>query len=322
MCALVVVVAALSLLAAVLGWGPRSASAGAEGPPELGVNINDDCIEGDGWPSRVEVSVKVRDSGGTVVYATTASTNSAGYFHVDDPGYVRGDCSLAPDLRPGMKVTASHGGTTKVLILERVTFDQLDPLTDTASGTAALGPAPEEPCVRFEVFLFSNDGGPGVEAAPQVSPNGDWFVDFGALGGKVEVGSFGDVTLRDSDCDSTTADRFVTAVSLSASVPAGAASLAGARGAGAPVVERGARVRLSGRLSAGTAACTKKKRVTLLKVAGKRSKAVRSRRTNRSGRYSFTRKMNRTTSFRVRYRGNRKCQRSKSRVRAVRVARR
>jgi hypothetical protein len=266
-------------------------------------NINDDCMEGFSWPPHASIDLAVRDSDGSVVYRTTTRANAAGHFDVGNNGAER--CDVPVDLRPGMKVTASDGNTTKDVVLERITFDQLDPVTTTAAGTAPSGPV--------DVFVYWNGLNSSVDAHPVAGPGGDWFVDVGALGGKIEAGSMGDVFVFDADKDATSADHFVTTVSLGASAPAGAASHA-------VVVTPGSRVRLSGRLSAGTRACVKRKRVKLLQIAGGATKVLGSARTNRTGRYSFVRKVERTTSFRVRYGGNARCQRSNSRLRLVRVA--
>jgi hypothetical protein len=308
--------AALSLLATV--WGPQSARSQSSPAPDVRVNINDDCIEGFFWPSQATVMVKVRSSGGAVVHSTTASVDSNGHFVEDDQGYPKGDCNRVPDLRPGMKVTASTGGTTKELILQSVTFDQLDPVTDTAAGTAPPGSVPE-PYTYLQVYVYWNNENSSIETAPALSPIGAWSVDVGAMGGQVETESFGDVFVRDPDGDATVADHFVTAVSLGASVPAGAASGAGV--AGTTVVPSGSLIRLSGRLSAAVRACVRRKRMKLLRVNGQQTRTVEAGRTGRRGRYSFTRRVRETTRFRVLYAGTKRCQSSKSRIKRVRVIR-
>ncbi|MDQ2982550.1 MAG: hypothetical protein M3R70_01300 [Actinomycetota bacterium] len=329
----VALVAALTLLAAV-GRGSTPASA-ANPMTHIAANLNDDCIDGFFWPASKPVHVEVRDSGGSIVYAKTVSTDSAGTLqNVGGVDYDKGGCQI-PDLRPGMKVTASDGATTKVLVLESVTFDELDPATLRAAGTAPPGRT-------IGVYIYPSAIG---QQNFNVDPSGNWSVDIGALGGRLDdPASFGDVFLGDDGADGnydyTSADRFLTGLSLGVSSPASAASAAGSAAvttvvrrpasaasaagngaAGPTVVRRGSRVRLSGMLSAGSGACVGRKRVKLLEVRRGRSKAVKSARTNRSGRYSFVRKVKRTTRFRVRYAGNRRCQRSRSRVRVVQVAR-
>ena len=325
MSVLVGFVVTVALLAAV--WASPSAQPPPGEPPKVQVNLSDDCIEGFHWPSRATIRIEVRDSGGNVVYPASGdppvrvSADSNGHFVEDDEGFVMGDCNRVPDLRPGMKVTASDGATTKELVLHQTTFDQLDPVTDTATGTAPQGSLPPQYSYNhyFQVLLHSPGGGPGFEAAPPISQAGSWFVDFGALGANVEVGSGGEALVLDSDLDSTWVELQVTGVSLSASVPAGPASVVGARAAATTVVRRGSLVRLSGKLSAATRVCVRRKRVKLFKVRGKKRKPLKSGRTNRRGRYSFVRRVRRTTRFQVRYAGNKRCQRSKSRVKRVRV---
>lgn len=269
--------------------------------PDVRPNINDDCIEGFNWPTSASVDVTVRDSGGSVLHRfNDVPVDSDSHFGAGaQPG---GFCDRPVDLQPGMEVTATDGDTTKVVVLRRVTYDELDPDTDVAAGTAPAG--------RLFISVFTE--GPNAYQEIDDHPGGRWSVDFGALGVDVKVGSGGDVFASDDDGDSTVADHFVTAVSLQASVPAEA---------GAAVrVARGTEIRLQGRLSAGERACVKRKRVRLVKVSGKHQKSLRSGRTNRRGRYSFDRTVKKTTSFRVDYRGNVRCQRSKSRVRQVKVS--
>lgn len=315
---LAALVAALALLAAVAGRGSPPASA-FNTETHIAANLNDDCIDGFDWPARTPVHVEVRDSGGSVVDAKTVSTDSAGTFqNVGGVDYDKGGCQI-PDLRPGMKVTASDGATTRQLLLESVTFDELDPATLTAAGTAPPGRT-------INVYIYPKAIG---REEFQADASGHWSVDIGALGGQLDdPAAFGDVFLRDllddgpdGNYDHTGADHFLTGLSLGASSAASAASAAGRGAAATTVVRRGSRVRLSGKLSAGSRACVRRKRVKLLKLRHGRSTALKSARTNRRGRYSFVRKVKRTTRFRVQYAGNRRCQRSKSRVRVVRVAR-
>jgi len=267
-------------------------------------NINDDCIEGFNWPQGASVDFTVRDRDGSVLHRfTNLRADRDGHVMPSQGGQ---GCDAPVDLQPGMEVTATDGDTTKVVVLVRVTYDQLDPDTDTGAGTAPAG--------RLFVDVFGEPNS-GVEID---HPGGAWSVDFGALGVDVrvwspddEVGTFGDVFAWDEDNDATVADHFVTGVSLQTSLPAGAAAVK---------VPSGTQVRLKGKLSAAERACVKKKRVRLMKVDGKKKRLLRRGRTSRSGRYSFDRTVKKRTSFRVDYRGNARCQRSKSRVREVRVS--
>ena len=293
------------MLAATLSPSSRSAS----NPTQVIGNVASNCIEGHFWPRDVSVQVTVTDAGGDVLYSDRTRTDAKGDFAVPPyEGVV--PCDFL-DLRAGMSITATAGDTTKVVRLARVTFDRLDPATDTAAGTASVGPV--------DIYVYDGRGELAANAPIETDASGDWFVDVGALGGSVEEGSFGDAFVYDEDGDTTVADLYVTALSLDTSV--GAGSGAAAPAARAITVTRGTQVRLAGRLSAGSRGCVRKKRVTLLKVSGKRHKALKSARTDGKGRYSFNRTMKRTTSFRVRYRGRQGCQRSRSRHRIVRVAR-
>lgn len=283
------------LLVAALSSNSRSAS----NPTYVAGNVTEDCIEGHFWPADISVQVTVRDTGGDVLYSDRTRTDAKGGLAVP--------CGFL-SLHSGMSITASDGDTTKVVRLERVTFDGLDPTADTAAGTAPVGPV--------DVYVYDGQDELAAHAPIETDASGSWFVDVGALGGRVEEGSFGDAFVYDEDGDQTVADVYVTALSLDTSVGGGSAAAARKM-----TVTRGTRVRLTGRLSAGNRGCVRKKRVTLLKVSGKRHKALESARTDGKGRYSFNRTMKRTTSFRVRYRGRQGCQRSRSRLRVVRVGR-
>ncbi len=283
------------LLAALYGLGAGE-SAGAPIPPQINANLNDDCIEGFFWPSNQSVSVTVTDPGGDVVLSKNVSTDGDGHFTVNPVGQL---CDVPFDLEPRWKITASDDTTAKVLVLADVTFDDLNPDTDRAAGTAPPG----------DLFIGIFDQGNG-EVDIQNHPGGSWSVDIGSRGGDVQVGSGGDVFSWDADKDATVADRFVTAVSLEAGAPKSRAT----------VVESGEKVLLSGRLDAGDTACVRRQRVSLVKVGGRRREALESDRTDGQGIYSFIRRVKRTTSFRVKYAGGKRCQRAASRVKTVRVA--
>jgi hypothetical protein len=312
------IVAALSLLAA-FGLAPRSAPADPPSMTHITAALGANCIEGHFWPAGVPVDINVRNGAGNIVYSTTATTDPSGHFWVNlHPDRVH--CEIPVTLAPGMRVTASDGTTTKSLLIETLSFDQLDPGTQTAAGTAPAGKAVQV-SVYWDALPFNPANNVYITDVVAGS-QGDWFVDVRAMGGQVDSTSLGGVFLPDDGADGnfdfTTAPIYVTAVSLSASTPAVATSaVAGA--AGARQAASGRRVRLSGRLKAGDKVCTKRKRVRLLKVVGKRTKALASSRTTKKGRYSFLRNVARTTSFKVRYRGDQICQRSESRIKTVRV---
>ena len=278
-----------------------------------------DCLEGHLWPDDVHVSVELRDRDGDAVYTTTADTDSSGRFVVKPRGQPYVSCDIPVPLRTGMTYTASDGNTTKSLLIEPLSFDLLDPDTQTAAGTAAA----DRMDPRVQVSIYWNNNAQNVYFFWPIGTDGTWSVNVAENGGRVEPGSQGDAFVADDGADGnfdfTKATTWVTAVSLNAS-PADEASRAIAHAAGVRV-RAGTQVRLAGRLSAGAAkACVKKKRVRLLKLKGRRSRTLGSAQTNKNGRYSFLRKVRRTTRFRVRYRGSRVCQRSESRATTVRVA--
>jgi hypothetical protein len=311
----------LLVLVAAQGFDPRSAAA-QPSLTHVSAQLGSNCLEGFFWPAGVQVNVELKDSAGnSLLPPTTAMTEPSGHFVVNPRGrpWVFCDIPVTGGLRPGMTYTASDGRTTKSVLIETLSFDLLDPVTQTAAGTATAG----RPDPRVQVSIYWNANAQNVYFFWPIGPDGKWSVNVADNGGRVEPGSQGDVFLADDGADGnydfTKTTIWVTTLSLNAS-PAGAASSGIAQAAGARV-GRGARVRLSGRLSAGTAkSCVRTKRVQLLKLTGRRSRILASGRTTNAGRYSFLRTVRQTTRFRVRYRGNRVCQRSKSRVTNVRVA--
>jgi hypothetical protein len=302
-----------------LPTGPGQAPAG-EFDPSVRVNLSDHCIEAGQFAHRHHVTVTVRDRQNDVVWSAPddAKTDADGFISFGREPVV-GDLYCEPpsppDLSPGMKVTVDDGTTRKALVLRDVTVDDLDPNADTMTGTAPEGPhIPDStgtPDLWFSAWNANNRG--TAEAEIRTHPGGRWFVNFRSEGGDVEpdAGAGAGVIAWDEDNDGTVADRFLTAVSLQAS---------SADSRAAVVLERGTKVQLTGRLSAGKDDCTRRKRVRLLDVTGNRSKGVRSARTNRRGRYAFTKRVKRTTTFKVRYGGGKRCQRSASRARTVRAA--
>ena len=247
----------------------------------------------------------------------TATTDASGHFVVNPRTIPWVSCDIPVQVSPGMTYTASDGRTTKSLLIEPLSWELLDPDAQTAVGTAAA----DRKDVQVSVYWGAN--AQNVYVFTDAGSDGRWSVNVAQSGGRVESDSQGDAFLADDGADGnvdfTKATIWVTALSLSAD-QAGAAYSAIARAAGARVAP-GARVRFSGRLSAASNGCVSRKRVQLLKLAGRRSRVLESARTTKGGRYSFLRKVRRTTRFRIRYPGTRVCQRSTSRVETVRIAR-
>lgn len=314
-----VVVSLITGVWVVSGLPAGEAPAG-EFDPSVRVNINDECLEASQFAHNHRVTIKVRDRQNNVVWTAPdgAKTDGSGFISFgreDVVGDLYCEPPSPPDLSPGMKVTVDDGTTRKELVLTDVTIDDLDPGADTAAGTAQEGPhipdSTATPDLYFNAWDENNRG--TAEAEIRNHPGGPWSVNFRSTGGDVEPGGGAGVLAWDEDNDATTADRFLTAVSLEAS------SASSANAAPAVAVEPGAKVSLTGKLSAGDRDCIRRKRVKLLDMTRDRAEPVRSGRTNRRGRYSLTKRVKRTTSFKVRYAGGKRCQRSASRARTVRV---
>jgi hypothetical protein len=130
-------------------------------------DLSRNAVEGGGFTPDSTVTLEVFDSpGGALLSSETQSTDPEGnFFAVFD--------SPCVDLVPGMHIVVADDATgfTKELTLTDMTWDVLDPDTDTAAGTAP-------PNEFLEVGGFSEDTNQQVQA----DGDGNWFVDFGAVG--------------------------------------------------------------------------------------------------------------------------------------------
>jgi uncharacterized repeat protein (TIGR01451 family) len=164
-------------------------------PPTISANLIQDHINGSDFTPNSSVTVAIFDSpGGSLLFSGSAATGEFGEFGVSQD-------ATGVALVPGMQVTVTDDTTsgTKELTLVPITFDVLNPITDTASGTA-----PPNATVSLEIF----DSGGEFFRQLTADGSGAWSVDLGAAGFDVINGG-GNASVRDADDDSTEADRGV-----------------------------------------------------------------------------------------------------------------
>jgi uncharacterized repeat protein (TIGR01451 family) len=168
-------------------------------PPTISANLIQDHVGGSDFTPNSSVTVEIFDSpGGTLLFSGSAATGDFGEFGVSQD-------ATGVNLVPGMQVTATDDTTSgiKELTLVPITFDVLNLITDTASGTAAP---------NATVFLEIFDSGGEFSRQLTADGSGAWSVDLGAAGFDVINGG-GNASIRDADDDSTEADRGVPAFS-------------------------------------------------------------------------------------------------------------
>src|SRR5947207_11772033 len=119
-------------LALVVGLAPSAAFAD---PPAISANPgNENQISGEDFTPNTSVAVSIFTSqGGTLLFSGSFATDGSGQFsftELEDGGV---------QLPVGRYISAADGGSlgTKALTVVPLTFDALNPATDTASGTAS-----------------------------------------------------------------------------------------------------------------------------------------------------------------------------------------
>jgi uncharacterized repeat protein (TIGR01451 family) len=165
-------------------------------PPTISGNLVFDHVSGSDFTPNASVDVTIfESSGGALLFSGSVATG--GEFGDFELGFD----THGVDLDPGMHIVVTDGVTSaaKELTLVSVSFDVLDPFTDTASGTA-----PPNAKVVLEVF----DSGGEFFKETTADGTGAWTVDLGAEGFDVIEGG-GNASVRDDDGDGTVADRGV-----------------------------------------------------------------------------------------------------------------
>ncbi len=123
------------------------------------------------------------------VWDDVGNTDKDGSFFTMPPGYFKGGA--------GYTITVEVAGVAKSLTVPELTFDTLDSVTDTASGTTDL---PSEPSVS--VFLFENAQDTQGDEYPAVidDVSRTWSADLSGPG--VTPESRAGVVYQDEDGDS------------------------------------------------------------------------------------------------------------------------
>ena len=128
-------------------------------------NLSNNFISGEGWTPAGGVTVEIFDApDGNLLYSGSASTDESGHFGVDPFEH-------GVDLVPGSHLEVTDSAVpeaTRELTTVPLTYDTLDPTTDSASGTAAPG---AEVCVGLAMDDFECPTAVAGE-------DGDWSVEF------------------------------------------------------------------------------------------------------------------------------------------------
>lgn len=185
---------------------PVAAGTARADPPaaRIWADLVAETLGGSGFTSGSAVAVRVYDSpGGTLVYEDGGHPTDAegGFGMPGDPVDVGGEAGV--DLVAGMQVEVTDvaTATVKTLTLADITFDRLDPVTDTASGRAPAGAAltglvgsTANPCL--------GDPAPTVPFSATATAAGTWSL---AVGTDLLDVTRGLVETRDADGDATRA---------------------------------------------------------------------------------------------------------------------
>jgi uncharacterized repeat protein (TIGR01451 family) len=173
-------------------------------PPTISGNLVADFVSGSDFTPNATVDVEIFESpGGALLFSGSVPTGGEfGDFGLDVETH-------GVDLLPGTHIVVTDGvsSATKAVTLVPLTFDMLDPLTDTASGTTSP---------NATVFLEVFDSGGEISVQTTADGTGAWSVDLGAEGFDVVQGG-GIATVQDDDGDGTVADRGIPTFSATPS---------------------------------------------------------------------------------------------------------
>ncbi|MDQ3982368.1 MAG: hypothetical protein M3271_06765 [Actinomycetota bacterium] len=132
---------------------------------DFDANLSNNGISGEGWTPGGGVTVEIFDApDGNLLYSGTAPTDESGHFGVDPFEH-------GVDLVPGSHLEVTDSAipeATRELTAVPLSYDTLDPTTDSASGTAAPG---AEVCVGLAADEFECPTAVAGE-------DGNWSVEF------------------------------------------------------------------------------------------------------------------------------------------------
>ncbi len=160
--------------------------------PSLGAALRDDWIDTVDFPEYAQVEIALYDGpGGNILFGpVTRPADRWGHVFIDRLQH-------GIDLVPGMVVTGvdTSTGRAKTLELANISWDAIDFNADTGSGTAPPG-------ARLSMEVSA----PGFWTSFPITAdsNGQWNVDFGALGRDITPSMGLNAILTEPDRDRTT----------------------------------------------------------------------------------------------------------------------
>jgi len=150
---------------------PKSLTCQSPPPPApiITISTSNNYLRADHFAPRTLVTFTVYPSaaeGEAVMWSDSRATDESGFAII-------WPWEAPPDLEPGNYVMGTDRTSTKELVLEAITLDVFDPLTDTMAGTA-----PTAPEGRF-VFAWAGVGSTGCGMGVTADPvTGAWMVDL------------------------------------------------------------------------------------------------------------------------------------------------
>src|SRR2546421_10011173 len=191
------------LVLLALGLVLAAPGAALADPPAISANPgNENQISGEDFTPNSSVAVSIFTSqGGSLLFSGSFPTDGSGHFsfpELEDGGV---------QLPVGRYISAADGGPlgTKALTVVPLSFDALNPATDTASGTASANAI-----VDVEVFEDANQ----FNGQATANGNGAWSLSLAPF--DVRRGG-GTASIFDNDGDSTAANGQVPGFSASPS---------------------------------------------------------------------------------------------------------
>ncbi len=177
------------LTLALIGFAWGNFAAQAEDSPNFRVDPHHNNLWGHAWPTGAELTVTIGNPAAPDWEGTT-HVNEWGDFHLDVRGF---------NIQAGHQVTVTDGVTTKEHIVTSLTITDVNPDTDTISGTAA--PDSWVSVSVHDVHVYRH---------VQANEHGDWTADFskdpgdyGAGTYNLDAGSEGNAHQQDEDGDGT-----------------------------------------------------------------------------------------------------------------------
>lgn len=157
------------------------------------VVVDADIVLGDRWAADSSVDIEIDDPAtpATPDYQTTATTDGAGWFHINVGG--------AFDIQRDVVVTVTDGVITKDHMVTHMAVAAIDAVTDTVTGTAV-------PFAPVYSWIHGHEGTATVET--HANALGVWVIDYSGVWDLTPGQGMG-FKENDSDGDGTQIDAFV-----------------------------------------------------------------------------------------------------------------